>query len=328
LIVVIDDKDMPKVKESLSDSSASFKRISLYSKTVYITWGDEIKVPEHAVFVKGEGSPILSSRSWKSDNTIVDVGGVYIGSNDIVIAAGPCSVESEEQFNEVARSVVRYGSAILRGGAFKPRTSPYTFQGLGLKGIKIMNHVAEELGVPIVTEIMDAETLRECTDMIDMVQIGSRNAQNFMLLQEVGRSGKPVLLKNGMGNTVNEWLNSSEYLLSEGNEKVVLCYRGVKSFESSVRFSFDAGSLIRVKRFSHLPLGADPSHPAGDRDLVESMALAAVAAGADMLEIEVHSDPVNAKSDSAQQLTLEQFRKTSERIQKLGSALGRGVWRK
>ncbi|MDS0256781.1 3-deoxy-7-phosphoheptulonate synthase [Thermoplasmatales archaeon AK] len=327
MIVVTDDKGISKIKESLSSSSASFKRISLYGKTVFLTWGDEIKAPQNAISVKGDGAPVLSTRSWKSDNTVVEVGGVPIGSNDVVIAAGPCAVESEEQFREVARGVARNGSAILRGGAFKPRTSPYSFQGLGVEGIRIMHDVSEELGVPIVTEIMDAETLRECRDMIDMVQIGSRNAQNFTLLQKVGRSGKPVLLKNGMGNTVNEWLNSSEYLLSEGNENVVLCYRGVKSFENSVRFSFDAGSLTRVKHLSHLPLAADPSHPAGDSDLVESIALAAVAAGADMLEIEVHPDPPSAKSDSAQQLTLEQFRITSERIQRLASALGRGVWK-
>lgn len=316
------------MKESLASSSASFKRISLYGKTVFLTWGDGIQAPEHAISVKGDGFPVLSSRSWKNDNTIVDVDGIPIGSDDIVIAAGPCAVESEEQFREVARNVVKNGSAMLRGGTFKPRTSPYSFQGLGVEGIRIMHRVSEELGVPIVTEIMEAGTLRECGDMIDMVQIGSRNAQNFMLLHEVGKSGKPVLLKNGMGNTVNDWLNSSEYLLSEGNENVVLCYRGVKSFENSVRFSFDAGSLTRVKHISHLPLAADPSHPAGDSNLVESIALAAVAAGADMLEIEVHPEPGKAKSDSGQQLTPEQFRRTSEKVQRLAEALGRGVWKK
>ncbi|MEM0158725.1 MAG: 3-deoxy-7-phosphoheptulonate synthase [Thermoplasmataceae archaeon] len=328
MIVVLEDKAAPEFKESLAESSASYRKVSLYGKTVYVTWGDSVVPPDHSVSVKGEGFPILSSRAWKPDDTVIDVSGVPIGSRDIVIAAGPCAVEGEDQFADIAEKVVRWGASILRGGAFKPRTSPYSFQGLGVDGIRIMHSVAEKLDVPIVTEIMDGDTLRHCSNMIDFIQIGSRNAQNFSLLHEVGVSGKPVLLKNGMGNTVNEWLNSSEYILSEGNENVVLCYRGIKTFENSVRFAFDAGSLVRTKLISHLPVAADPSHPAGDSNLVESIALAAVAAGADMLEIEVHPDPRNAKSDSSQQLTPDQFRQTVERIEKLSAALGRGIWRK
>ncbi|AWR97647.1 3-deoxy-7-phosphoheptulonate synthase [Acidianus sulfidivorans JP7] len=328
LYVLKDRADYSSFKEKLQASSSSYKFIDLYGKKVALVWPDsEGDINDNSIEIKVKTNKhyILSSNEWKKDPTQVKVGDVTIGSEKIVVAAGPCAVESEEQVETVAKAVKRAGASLLRGGAYKPRTSPYSFQGLGEEGVKILRKVGDEVGLPIVTEIMDTRDSEVFKKYVDMIQIGARNAQNFSLLKEVGKIGKPVLLKRGMANTVEEWLQASEYLLSEGNGNVVLCERGIRTFEKATRFTLDIGGMVAAKMMTHLPMCADPSHPAGKRELVHSLALASVAAGADMLLIEVHPHPEKALSDSEQQLTPESFEVLMNRIKALASALGRSV---
>ncbi|WP_410545032.1 3-deoxy-7-phosphoheptulonate synthase [Acidianus sp.] len=322
--------DSSTLMEKIKESSASYKFLDLYGKKLALVWPDEEaeKINDDSIEmkVKTKKPYILASNEWKKEPTKVSVKDVEIGGEKIVVAAGPCAVESEEQVETVAKAVKRAGASLLRGGAFKPRTSPYSFQGLGEGGLKILRKVSDEVGLPIVTEIMDARDLPLFKQYdIDMLQIGARNAQNFTLLKEVGKFGKPVLLKRGMANTVEEWLQSAEYLLSEGNGNVVLCERGIRTFEKATRFTLDIGGMVAAKMMTHLPMCADPSHPAGKRELVHSLALASVAAGADMLIIEVHPNPEKALSDSEQQLTPESFEVLMNRIKALANALGRSA---
>jgi len=238
--------------------------------------------------------------------SVVDIGGVRVGEG-LVVIAGPCSVESEDQTIRTAVAVKKAGAKMLRGGAFKPRTSPYAFQGLGLKGLKILDKAKKETGLPIVTEVIDTRDVSWVGEYADVLQIGARNMQNFSLLREVGKSGKPILLKRGMYSTIEEWLNCAEYILAEGDGQVILCERGIRTFETYTRNTLDLSIVPAVKKESHLPIFVDPSHATGIRDLVGPMALAAVAAGSDGLEIEVHVDPASALSDKAQQLTPDEF---------------------
>ncbi len=305
------------IRDMMFESSIGFREISLYGRKIFITEGAESKLTnllDASSVVRREG---LHSRMLKPTNTIVTVGDTTIGGGKLVIAAGPCAVESEEQTAEIAENVKRLGADMLRGGAYKPRTTPYSFQGLGKEGISILSHVREMTGLPVVTELMDISAYKEFEDCVDMIQVGSRNSQNFSLLKFLGATGKPILLKNGMANTISEWLNSAEYILSGGNENVVLCYRGTRGFDNETRFSMDSGVIPVLKEKTHLPVCADPSHPAGDRNYVESIALASVASGADMLEVEVHNDPDNARSDSRQQLTFEQFARLEKNARRL-----------
>lgn len=328
LYILKDGIDYSTFKEKLKGSSASYKFLDIYGKKVVLAWPDEfadITDGSIEVKVKTKKSYILASNEWKKEPTEVKVGDVVIGSNKVIIAAGPCAVESEEQVLSVAKAVKRAGASLLRGGAYKPRTSPYSFQGLGEEGVKILKRVGDEVGLPIVTEIMDTRDSDIFRKYVDMVQIGARNAQNFSLLKEAGRIGKPVLLKRGLGNTVEEWLQAAEYILLEGNGNVVLCERGIRTFERATRFTIDIGGMVAAKLMTHLPMCADPSHPAGKRELVHSLALAAVAAGADMLLIEVHPNPEKALSDSEQQLTPDSFEMLMNRIRALASALGRSA---
>ena len=328
MIFILEISQIPEFRESISLSTCSYRKIDLYDREIYFTWGGEPEIEnKDIVRIPSDGRLVLSSRSWKEDNTIVDVSGVQIGGKDIVVAAGPCSVESKDQLEQTAKEVKKAGASMLRGGVFKPRTSPYSFQGLGVKGLGMLIKTGQEMQMPIVTEILDIETAKKHGDNIDMIQVGSRNGQNYSLLKYLGTTRKPVLLKNGMGNTVDEWLSSSEYILSNGNGNVVICYRGVRSFESGTRFSMDIGSIANVKVHSHLPVAADPSHPAGKRKYVENLALGAIAAGADMLEIEVHTNPETALSDRDQQLHTNEFTLLMNKIRKLSEALGRGVWK-
>lgn len=329
MIFILESGQIPEFRESLSSSSCSYRKIDLYDRTVYLTWGDEPEIDDKNVIrIPSDGKLVLSSRSWKKEDTVVDVSGVPVGGKGIVVAAGPCSVENEDQLSNTSRAVKKAGASILRGGVFKPRTSPYSFQGLGKAGLEMLVNEGKELRMPIVTEILDIESAREFGKKIDMIQVGSRNGQNYPLLSYLGTLGKPVLLKNGMGNTVNEWLNASEYVLSNGNGNVVMCYRGVRSFESGTRFAMDIGAIAGVKNMSHLPVAADPSHPAGKRKYVENLALGAVASGADMLEIEVHPNPEKALSDSEQQLTPDEFSSLMKKVEKLARGLGREIWKK
>lgn len=250
----------------------------------------------------------LATKEYR-DRTIVRVGGVSIGSGRPVVIAGPCSVESEEQIMTVARAIKDMGVHILRGGAFKPRTSPYSFQGLGVEGLRLLRKAGDEVGLPVVTEVLDTRHVDIVAKYADMLQIGARNMQNFPLLREVGRAGMPVLLKRGFGNTIEEWLYAAEYIMAEGNDQVVLVERGIRSFEKYTRFTLDIAAVPVVKEISHLPVIVDPSHPAGKRSLVPPLAKAALAAGADGIMVEVHPDPDRALSDAKQQLSIEQFRK-------------------
>jgi 3-deoxy-7-phosphoheptulonate synthase len=265
--------------------------------------------------MKGEMMKNLKLTGSKTDGlrTIVEVAGLRIGE-DLVVIAGPCAVESEDQLIRTAVAVKEAGATLLRGGAFKPRTSPYAFQGLGLKGLKILDKARRETGLPIVTEVIDTRDVSWVGEYADILQIGARNMQNFSLLREAGKSGRPILLKRGMYSTLEEWLNCAEYILAEGNPNVILCERGIRSFETFTRNTLDLAIVPSVKSQSHLPVFVDPSHGTGVLGLIEPMSLAAVAAGADGLEIEVHIDPANAMSDKDQQLSPEAFTRLMKRV--------------
>jgi len=266
------------------------------------------------------------SREWKPENTLVRLpGGLTIGGDDIVVMAGPCSVESERQILAAARAVRDAGAVILRGGAFKPRTSPYSFQGLGLEGLELLKRAREETGLLIVTELMELDTLDAVAEAADIIQIGARNMQNFALLKQVGRLRKPVLLKRGIAATITELLLSAEYLLAEGNDQVILCERGIRGFDPATRNVMDLTAIPLVHRLSHLPIIADPSHGTGLRDKVTPMARAAVAAGADGLMIEVHPSPERALSDGAQSLTPGQFHELMKQCRAIAEVIGRRV---
>ncbi len=255
----------------------------------------------------------LTSKSDDKQKTVIDVKGVKIGE-ELTIIAGPCSVETEAQVVGTALEVKKGGANILRGGAFKPRTSPYDFQGLGLAGLKLLKKAGIESGLPIITEVIDPRDVSWVCEYADIVQIGARNMQNFSLLQEVGRSDKPVLLKRGMHSTLSEWLNCAEYILSEGNPNVILCERGIRTFETYTRNTLDLGAIPSVQNIAHLPIVVDPSHGTGRRELVEPMSLAAIAAGADGLIIETHICPDEARCDGAQSLTPEMFTKLVKKL--------------
>jgi 3-deoxy-7-phosphoheptulonate synthase len=266
------------------------------------------------------------SREWKPESTVVELpGGVRIGGGEVVVIAGPCSVETEPQILEAARLVRDHGGTLLRGGAFKPRTSPYAFQGLGEPGLKLLARAREETGLPIVTEALDPETVEIVARYADVIQIGARNMQNFPLLKKVGRCGKPVLLKRGIAATITELLLSAEYLLAEGNHDVILCERGIRGFDPSTRNVFDLSAIPVVKELSHLPIVADPSHGTGRRSKVPPMARAAVAAGADGLLVEVHPQPDRALSDGEQSLFPEQFAQMMREIAAVAEAVGRKI---
>jgi 3-deoxy-7-phosphoheptulonate synthase len=265
----------------------------------------------------------LASREFKPDDTTIQVAGVTIGGGGTVVMAGPCAVESEDQLISTARAVKAAGGHILRGGAFKPRTSPYSFRGLEEKGLQILAAARQETGLPIITEVMTVRDIDLVARYADILQIGARNAQNFMLLEEAGRTGKPILLKRGFASTVQDWLLSAEYVISQGNRQVMLCERGIRTFETATRNTMDLSAVALAKRLTHLPVIADPSHGTGKWYLVEPMAMASIAAGADGLIMEVHPNPDHALSDGAQSLTFENFRLLMERAKAVGEALGR-----
>ncbi len=306
-----------ELTDRMMDSTQSYRVLDLYGRKVILTEGQSPSSldinSESAIVVNGN----LFSREFKNEKTVVNVGNVSIGAEKLIVAAGPCAVETEEQIMGTAEAVKRLGADMLRGGAFKPRTSPYSFQGLGEAGVKLLAQAKEETGLPVVSELLDASDYNIFGDTVDMIQVGARNAQNYSLLGYLGKQKKPVLLKNGLATTMDEWLNSSEYILSGGNENVVMCYRGNRSFENYTRFNMDIGYVASMRNVTHLPICADPSHPAGRRDLVESLALGAVASGADMLEVEVHIDPDNALSDASQQLTMEMFARLVKNVRKM-----------
>ncbi len=267
----------------------------------------------------------LASREFRHEDSAVMIGNVKTGNGKFAVAAGPCGVESLEQTLQAARFAKRHGAQILRGGAFKPRTSPYSFQGLGKEGLEILAEARAQTGMPIVTEVTSPELVDIVGETADMFQVGARNTQNFALLAELGRAGKPVLFKRGMSASISEFLQAAEYVLSQGNPNVVLCERGIRTFETSTRFTLDVAAVPVLKELSHLPVWVDPSHAAGKRSLVPSLALASAAAGADGLIVEVHPKPEEAKSDAAQQLDESEFARLMGQLQSVVTALGKSL---
>jgi 3-deoxy-7-phosphoheptulonate synthase len=267
----------------------------------------------------------LASRTFKSENTVVSVGDIRIGGDEVIVMAGPCSAESERQVHSAATAVRRAGAKIFRGGAFKPRSSPYSFQGLGEEGLRLMRDACTAENLALVSEVMDVSQIGLIDRYCDIFQVGARNMQNYTLLRELGHARKPVLLKRGLMATIEEWLLSAEYVLSGGNTAVILCERGIRTFETATRNTFDVSAIPVVKKLSHLPIVADPSHGAGRRDMVAPMARAAVAAGADGLLIEVHCDPDHALSDGAQSMFPAQFDRLMAELRIIAPAIGRSI---
>lgn len=286
----------------------------------------EILLNDHVERVMRVSEPFKkANRKFHPEDTVVNVNGVEIGGGRFGVIAGPCSVESKEQIVDIAKEVQQAGACMLRGGAFKPRTSPYSFQGMGAPGLQLLLEAKAETGLPIVTEIMSPYHCQLFEDKVDLVQIGARNMQNFDLLKEVGKMSKPVLLKRGLSNTYEEWVMSAEYIMSEGNENVILCERGIRTFEKYTRNTLDVSAIPAIKRMSHLPIVIDPSHSGGYSWLVEPLAMAAVAAGADGLIIEVHNDPKHALCDGQQSLTPMQFGQMMGKVQKIVDLMGKTV---
>ncbi len=282
---------------------------------------DLLKSLEMVDTVKRVSEPFKqANRKFHPMDTIIEVGSARIGGGYFAMIAGPCSVESEAQIVEVAQAVKASGANLLRGGAFKPRTSPYAFQGMGAEGIRLLLKAKEATGLPIVTEIMNISTLDLFAD-VDVIQVGARNMQNFDLLKELGKTKKPILLKRGLANTIQELLMSAEYIMSEGNEKVILCERGIRTFETATRNTLDLSAVAVLHNLTHLPVVVDPSHATGKAELVPPMAMAAAAAGADGIMVEVHNNPAAALCDGAQSLTPAQFDELNRRVQRLREVL-------
>ena len=268
----------------------------------------------------------LASRHFRPEGSVIQLGkGVAVGGEQVVVMAGPCSVENEAQMDAIASRVKELGALVLRGGAFKPRTSPYSFQGLGLPGLKMMRKAADKYGLLVISEVMDHTQIPEVLDYVDVLQVGARNMQNYNLLKELGKVSRPVLLKRGISATIEELLLSAEYIMSGGNYNVVLCERGIRTFENATRNTLDISAIPVIQKLSHLPIVVDPSHGTGRRDKVPPMARAAVAAGTDGLLIEVHSDPERALSDGAQSLYLEQFEQLMNELRMIAPAVGRTI---
>ncbi|HEX7592607.1 MAG TPA: 3-deoxy-7-phosphoheptulonate synthase [Anaerolineae bacterium] len=302
-------------------------------RTIIGVIGDERPIePDHFELLPGVERAVrilhpfkLASRDFHPEDSVVKINGISVGTPQVIVMAGPCSVESREQLMETAAAVKQAGAHILRGGAFKPRTSPYAFQGLGLKGLELLREARDEFHLPIVTEVMSPQDVTLVAQYADILQIGSRNMQNFALLHAVGEMQKPVLLKRGLMSTIEELLMAAEYILSHGNQRVILCERGIRTFETATRNTFDINAIPVLKSLTHLPVLADPSHGTGKWELVTPIARAAVAAGADGLIIEVHCDPARALSDGAQSLKPDKFASMIAEVRRVAQAVGRTV---
>ena len=285
---------------------------------------DKISMEDHVERVMRVQEPYKkANRKFHPEDSVVTVGSARIGGGSFSVIAGPCSVESEEQICGIAQDVKLSGASLLRGGAFKPRTSPYSFQGMGTPGLDLLMEAREQTGLPIVSEIMDPRMAQLFEDEVDLVQVGARNMQNFELLKEVGKMSKPILLKRGLSNTYEEWIMSAEYIMAAGNDNVILCERGIRTFENYTRNTLDVSAIPAIKQMSHLPVIVDPSHAAGMYWMVEPLALAAIAAGADGLIIEVHNDPPHAKCDGQQSLTPKKFDELMKKVKVLAPMMGK-----
>ncbi len=322
-------KEVEKIKERIETGD---RKISVIKGKDYYVLGiigdttgidvSEIEANEHVEKVmKVQQSYKLANRMFHMDNSVIQVGDRTIGGQELAVIAGPCSVESEAQILELAKRVKDCGAGFLRGGAFKPRTSPYSFQGMKLEGLELLKLARKETGLPIVTEIMSADMIERFVEDVDIIQVGARNMQNYELLKELGRTRKPILLKRGLSATIEELLMSAEYIMSEGNSNVILCERGIRTFETYTRNTLDLSAVLAIKKLSHLPVIVDPSHAAGLWWMVEPLAKAAVAVGADGIMIEVHNDPVNAKCDGQQSIKPERFKELMEEVTAMAGAI-------
>lgn len=324
-------EDLNAVKDKIKSAGLDYHLSQGSSRTIVGVIGDKKKIAtlqmnsfsgvEKTVSITEKYK--LVSREFKKEDSVIDVGGVKIGGGHFAVMAGPCSVESREQLLEAAQAVKACGAQFLRGGAFKPRTSPYDFQGLGVEGLKMMRSVADEVGLKVVTEIININDLDTICQYADMLQIGARNMQNFQLLKDVGFTKKPVLLKRGLSATISEWLNAAEYIASGGNYNIVLCERGIRTYETFTRNTLDLSAVAAVKELSHLPIIVDPSHGTGRWQMVQPMARAAVAAGADGLMIEVHPHPEVALSDGDQSLKPENFKIVMDEVRQIAKIMGK-----
>lgn len=325
------EQEWKKIKENLEGRGYQINEIVGSGQTILGVIGDTsaldmnmLKVNECVDKVMRVQEPFKrANRSFHPEDSVIDVSGVKIGGRKLAVIAGPCSVENEKQIVGVAKSVKLAGAALLRGGAFKPRTSPYSFQGLKEAGLDLLKIARKETGLPIVTEIMSARMLERFVEDVDLIQVGARNMQNFELLKELGRTNVPVLLKRGLSATIEEWLMAAEYIMAGGNDNVILCERGIRTFETYTRNTLDLSAIPAVKKLSHLPVIVDPSHAAGLWWMVEPMAKAAVAAGADGLIIEVHNDPEHALCDGAQSLKPERFARLMGELSGIAKIVGR-----
>jgi 3-deoxy-7-phosphoheptulonate synthase len=334
-----------KPTASEQEVQAVVDRVHSVGARAHVINGDELTVigaigdSEHVARLELEGTPgvdhmvpiskpykLVSSQIKHGRRSVLDIAGRKIGGDHFTMIAGPCTVESREQLLTTARIVSAAGATLLRGGAYKPRTSPYAFHGLGQEGLRLLAEAKAETGLPIVTEVMDARDLEAVLEVADVIQIGARNMQNYTLLSEIGRSGCPVLIKRGLSSTLEELLMAAEYVLKEGNEAVILCERGIRTFETAYRFTLDLMAIPVLKELTHLPVIVDPSHAAGRRDLVTPMSLAAAAAGADGIIVEVHPHPDQAICDGPQQLPADEFAEYLDRVRAAAAVAGKALW--
>tara|TARA_B100001121_G_C18674389_1_gene615547 strand:- start:956 stop:1975 length:1020 start_codon:yes stop_codon:yes gene_type:complete len=331
----ISDEEITKIEKSIQEFGYKAEKVKGEARTIIGAVGNQKEKQQHMNLLgqlPGVEAVVpimqpnkLGSREFKNEDTIFKVGNTSVGGDKLTLIAGPCSVENEDQINEIAKAVKLGGASILRGGAFKPRTSPYTFQGLGEEGLKILKNAGNEVGLPIVTEVLDVKDLDLICKYADMLQIGARNCQNYALLKEAGKSKKPVLLKRGMSTSLNEFLLCAEYLLAEGNMSVALCERGIRTFETATRNTFDINAIPVLKEKTHLPVIADPAHGTGYWQYVSPIAYAAVAAGADGLAVEVHNNPEIALSDGGQSLKPKKFNSMVEKARIIANSIGKDI---
>lgn len=327
------EADLNGVEEKIKANGLTFHLSKGEDRTIVGVIGDKKKIANLEMnMMSGVEKTVritekykLVSREFHPSDTVIDVDGVKIGGDHLTIMAGPCAVESEEQLQEAARYVKDGGAQFLRGGAFKPRTSPYDFQGLAEKGLKMLRKAADENGLKVVTEIVDKDDIDLIGAYADVYQVGARNMQNFQLLKALGKAKKPVMLKRGLSSTISEWLNAAEYIAAGGNEEIILCERGIRTYETFTRNTLDLSAVAAIKELSHLPIIVDPSHGTGRWQMVRPMARAAIAAGADGLIIEVHPHPEVALSDGDQSLTPKNFRRLMEEVQQIGALMGKSL---
>lgn len=335
IITLKKETPQPEIDRLIHSLESQGVQVNMISGTHYNVFGlvgDTARVDEKRLLANDWVDEVtriaapykLANRMFHPQDSVIDVSGVKVGGNEkIAVIAGPCSVEGQDSVCEIARAVKEAGASMLRGGAYKPRTSPYAFQGMGSAGIDAMVQAREQTGLPIVSELMSTDKLDEFVQKVDLIQVGARNMQNFDLLKALGKTDKPVLLKRGMANTIEEWIMAAEYILAGGNQQVILCERGIRTFEKYTRNTLDLSVVPIIKERTHLPIIIDPSHATGDWRLVESMSLAAIAAGADGLIIEVHPCPECAWSDGAQSLKPQKFRKLMDKARQIAQVLGR-----